>query len=72
MKKIDIHTHFIPKHIPDFKMTCKPDYRQAIAESWPASLDDTSAANDWAWKSEYDIDKMTADMLSNLKKKRKY
>ncbi|MGB0883266.1 MAG: NAD-dependent epimerase/dehydratase family protein [Flavobacteriales bacterium] len=62
----------IQKHIPDFTMTCEPDYRQAIAESWPASLDDSAAVNDWAWKPEFDIDRMTADMLRNLKKKRTY
>lgn len=58
----------IQKHIPDFSISYQPDYRQAIAESWPQSIDDTVARNDWGWKHEYDLDSMTADMLGNLKK----
>jgi nucleoside-diphosphate-sugar epimerase len=57
----------IQKHIPDFAISYKPDYRQNIANSWPQSIDDTVARNDWGWKHEYDLDKMTADMLANLK-----
>jgi nucleoside-diphosphate-sugar epimerase len=58
----------IKKHIPDFEISYKPDYRQAIADSWPQSIDDTVARNDWGWKNEYDLDKMTKEMLDNLKK----
>ena len=58
----------IKKHIPDFAISYKPDYRQAIADSWPQSIDDTVARNDWGWKNEYDLDKMTKEMLDNLKK----
>lgn len=58
----------IKKHIPDFEMTYKPDYRQEIANSWPQSIDDSVAAADWGWKPEYDLAKMTEDMLENLKK----
>lgn len=56
----------IKKHIPEFEITYKPDYRQAIADSWPASIDDSIARNDWGWKHEYDLEKMTKEMLDNL------
>jgi nucleoside-diphosphate-sugar epimerase len=56
----------IKKHLPYFSMDYAPDYRQAIAESWPQSIDDSVAANDWGWKAEYDLSKMTEDMLSNI------
>ncbi|MBS1744581.1 MAG: NAD-dependent epimerase/dehydratase family protein [Bacteroidetes bacterium] len=59
----------IKKHIPGFKMSYEIDYRQAIAESWPQSIDDTVARTDWNWKHEYDLEKITTDMLFNLKKK---
>jgi nucleoside-diphosphate-sugar epimerase len=57
----------IQKHIPDFSISYKPDFRQAIAESWPQSIDDSFARNDWGWKPEYDLDKMTEVMLKNIK-----
>jgi nucleoside-diphosphate-sugar epimerase len=57
----------IKKHIPEFEMKYKPDYRQQIAESWPQSIDDTVARNDWHWQHEYDLEKITADMLKHLK-----
>jgi nucleoside-diphosphate-sugar epimerase len=56
----------IKKHIPEFEISYKPDYRQAIANSWPQSIDDTVARNDWGWKEEYDLSKMVKDMLDNL------
>jgi nucleoside-diphosphate-sugar epimerase len=56
----------IVKHIPDFKITYKPDFRQQIAESWPQSIDDSYAQQDWGWKPEYDLAKMTADMLQHV------
>ncbi len=60
----------IKKHIPAFAITYKPDYRQQIAESWPQSIDDSGANNDWKWTPEYDIIKMTSDMIENLKLRR--
>jgi nucleoside-diphosphate-sugar epimerase len=57
----------IKKHIPDFEMKYKPDYRQAIANSWPQSIDDSVARKDWGWKEEYDLERMTQDMMENLK-----
>ncbi len=57
----------IQKHISDFNITYNVDYRQQIAESWPAVIDDSRAREDWGWKPNYDLDRMTEDMLKNLK-----
>ncbi len=57
----------IRKYIPGFTITYNPDFRQAIADSWPQSIDDTRAQQDWGWKMDYDLDAMTKDMLDNLK-----
>ncbi|HTS42757.1 MAG TPA: NAD-dependent epimerase/dehydratase family protein [Puia sp.] len=57
----------IRKHIPDFQVNYSPDYRQQIADSWPQSIDDHIARSDWGWKPEYDLEKITNDMLQNLK-----
>ena len=57
----------IKKHIPDFTISYKPDYRQSIAESWPQSIDDSVARKDWGWKEEYGLAAMTKDMMLNLK-----
>ncbi len=56
----------IKKFIPDFTISYQPDYRQAIATTWPQSIDDSVARNDWGWKPEYDVKKMTKDMIENL------
>ena len=56
----------IKKHIPEFRINYKPDYRQVIANSWPQSIDDSVARTDWGWKPEYDLSTMTKDMLQNL------
>jgi nucleoside-diphosphate-sugar epimerase len=57
----------IKKHIPGFTVIYKPDYRQQIAESWPQSIDDSVAKDDWGWKPKYDLATMTTDMIENLK-----
>lgn len=57
----------IRKHIPNFTISYQPDFRQAIADSWPQTIDDSRAQQDWGWKPAYDLDKMTAVMLENLK-----
>ena len=60
----------IKEYIPDFKMVYKVDpLRQAIAESWPNSLDDTCAREEWGWKPEYDLDAMTRDMIEKLRQR---
>ncbi|MDI1353927.1 MAG: NAD-dependent epimerase/dehydratase family protein [bacterium] len=58
----------IKKHIPDFAISYKPDFRQAIAESWPQSINDAEARKDWGWKEKYDLPKLVENMLVNLKK----
>jgi nucleoside-diphosphate-sugar epimerase len=58
----------IQKHIPNFTIDFAPDFRQAIADSWPKSIDDTEARQDWFWKNEFDLQKMTDDMMLNLTK----
>ncbi len=61
----------IKKHYPEFEISYKPDFRQQIADSWPASIDDSVAQRDWGWKPEFDLEKMTEAMLENLKIKLK-
>lgn len=58
----------IKEKIPAFEMSYKPDSRQAIADSWPQSIDDSVANKDWGWKPQYDLSLMTKDMLENLRK----
>ncbi len=57
----------IRKHIPEFTISYEPDFRQAIADSWPQSINDAEAQEDWGWKSEISLDEMTDIMLKNLK-----
>lgn len=59
----------IKKHIPEFTIDYAPDFRQKIANSWPKSIDDSSSRNEWGWKAEYDLSKMTTDMIENLRRK---
>ncbi|WP_296700878.1 NAD-dependent epimerase/dehydratase family protein [Algoriphagus sp.] len=56
----------ILKHNPKFEIEYNPDFRQAIADSWPDSIDDSCAQKDWGWKPEFDLNKMTEDILENL------
>ena len=59
----------IKKLMPEFEITYKPDFRQAIADSWPASIDDSLAIKDWGLEQEFDLQKMTATMLEKIKEK---
>ncbi len=59
----------IATRMPDFECTFNPDSRQAIADSWPDSIDDSAASKEWGWKPNYDLEKMSDDMLENLKRK---
>ena len=61
----------IKKYMPEFKISYKPDFRQAIANSWPASIDDSVARRDWGLTQEYDLDKMTKLMLEKVEEKLK-
>lgn len=57
----------IQSHLPDFKVSYAPDFRQKIAESWPRSIDDSIARRDWGWRPQYDLATMTVDMIRHLK-----
>lgn len=57
----------IKKHIPEFEIRYKPDFRQAIAESWPESIDDKAAREDWGWSHKYDLEELTSIMLEHLR-----
>jgi threonine 3-dehydrogenase len=59
----------IQKIIPEFKIVYKPDFRQEIADSWPKEIDDSTARKDWGWRPAYSLDKMTEEMITELKKK---
>lgn len=59
----------IKKYIPEFEISYEPDFRQAIADSWPSSIEDIEAKTDWGFEPKYSIDRMTTTMLDNLKLK---
>ncbi|MCD8417584.1 NAD-dependent epimerase/dehydratase family protein [Tenacibaculum finnmarkense genomovar finnmarkense] len=58
----------IKEWYPDFKVSYKPDFRQAIADSWPKSINDDAAREDWGWKPNYSLKEMTKEMIIQLKK----
>jgi nucleoside-diphosphate-sugar epimerase len=57
----------ITKHYPNFTIKYTPDYRQKIADSWPSSIDDSFARQDWGWSNDYNIENMTVEMINKLK-----
>jgi len=61
----------IKKYIPEFQISYEPDFRQKIADSWPDSVDDTAAREEWGWKPSYNLDAMTQDMLKVIGEKHK-
>lgn len=56
----------IKKHYPNFTINYEPDFRQKIADSWPASIDDTAAREDWGWKNDFNLENMTFEMFKQL------
>lgn len=61
----------IQRHIPEFSISYSPDFRQTIAGSWPNSINDANAREDWGWKPEFSLERMTSEMLKNLSKDHK-
>ncbi|WP_047549643.1 NAD-dependent epimerase/dehydratase family protein [Psychroserpens sp. Hel_I_66] len=59
----------IKKHIPEFQITYNPDFRQEIADSWPKSIDDSAARSDWNWSYSFDLEKMTTEMITQLRER---
>ena len=59
----------IKKHIPDFKISYNPDFRQEIADSWPKTIDDSFARKEWGWNPQYDLKMMTKAMIEKLSKR---
>nr|MDQ3023746.1 L-threonine 3-dehydrogenase [bacterium] len=59
----------IRRHIPNFVIEYEPDFRQQIAESWPASIDDSAARTEWGWRPDFDLPAMVADMLARLQER---
>lgn len=60
----------IRKHVPDFKIEYVPDYRQQIADSWPDSIDDNPARQQWGWQHQFGLEEMVEDILTNLSKQK--
>lgn len=64
-------TTAIQQHVPDFQIEYQPDFRQQIADSWPESIDDRLAQQDWGWQAQVNLEEMTQDMLKNLSQRKK-
>ena len=60
----------IRKHQPRFRLDYAPDFRQSLADSWPDSIDDSAAREDWGWKPEYDLTRLTEKMLVEIRRKK--
>ena len=60
----------IKKHIPDFEISYAPDFRQEIADSWPSSIDDSDAREEWGWEPRFNLDQTTIEMIDNLKRQK--
>jgi nucleoside-diphosphate-sugar epimerase len=60
----------IARHVPGFELRSAPDFRQAIADSWPQVIDDAPARADWFWAPRFDLNAMVSDMLANLQAQR--
>ena len=58
----------IKNHLPDFQIKYKPDFRQAIADSWPNTIDDRIAKQQWGWQAKFDLPRLVDEMLKNIKK----
>jgi nucleoside-diphosphate-sugar epimerase len=56
----------IARHLPAFRVVYEPDFRQAIADSWPQSIDDSRARSDWGWRARFALDDLVGDMLRNV------
>jgi hypothetical protein len=63
----EIHQSLLSS-FPNFEITYHPDFRQQIADSWPNSIDDITAKQDWNWQPTFDLKSMTADIVNNLPK----
>ncbi len=61
----------IKSQIPNFKISYNPDFRQKIADSWPSSINDDHAKNDWGWSLKYDLKNICAEIISNLRREYK-
>jgi nucleoside-diphosphate-sugar epimerase len=59
----------VSRRIPGFSCSFEPDFRQIIAESWPRSIDDSDARNEWGWKPAFDLERMSDDMIRRLREK---
>jgi nucleoside-diphosphate-sugar epimerase len=59
----------IRRHIPDFRIDYRPDFRQKIADSWPNTIDDSAARRDWEWKPKYTLQSMTEEMIEQLRRR---